>query len=563
MLKFQRTHEEEGSHVIQRKARNQVMVKPPDSLKSDIWIVNAESLRNRLGRIFPDMDVSIAVSLIRGQMGTVVERAVNVAVETVLAEMLKVVGAKFEELKTQVMLMKRDMAALQREKALKEKENDNIRAKLRYTELKLKYYRQGVEEELQQRASSSTLVRIYPPGFARVQGGEVLPTEPSPSCSAQRTPDSVLVKSSQECSSSQSTCRRASRAGCPSDTTCLDLMELRHNAPAEPLDSSADFLAERDVSPTGGPIEREWSISVGSHADGVDAMVTTPSIQNLANDSGPPPTGSSPSPPANSWSTPSTAAQVKQELHPQEEEEEEVICIKEEPEEQEVMQQSYPPQSEAPLLMSERKPSTSQMNLNVSVSSGGSNTYAASQLAASLPPGALPRQAPQPWTKDLSFYDEFKLRRNELRRRNLTRQRELEKELPQPLLANLVQERREKTRLRVARWRAKRKLQAYLNQTQAQAGAAAASPSGFPGQQLSAPSASRNQQRQNAGSFLCNTAANNMPVILPLISASSSPLILQCPSMLPNDQSVPSSSSSSSSSYTQVSLSQTQMFNSE
>lgn len=150
-----------------------------------------------MDRIFADMDVSIAVSLIRGQMGTVVERAVNVAVETVLAEMLKVVGAKFEELKTQVMLMKRDMVALQKEKVLKEKENDNIRAKLRYTELKLKYYRQGVEEELQQRASSSTLVRIYPTGFAQVQGGEVLPSEPSPSCSAQRTPDTVLVKSSQ------------------------------------------------------------------------------------------------------------------------------------------------------------------------------------------------------------------------------------------------------------------------------------------------------------------------------------------------------------------------------
>uniref|UniRef100_A0A087YKP1 Uncharacterized protein n=1 Tax=Poecilia formosa TaxID=48698 RepID=A0A087YKP1_POEFO len=104
------------------------------------------------------MDVSIAVSLIRGQMGTVVERAVNTAVETVLAEMLKVVGVKFEELKAQVVVMKRDVMALQREKALKEKENDNIRAKLRYTELKLKYYRQGVEEELQQRASASALI---------------------------------------------------------------------------------------------------------------------------------------------------------------------------------------------------------------------------------------------------------------------------------------------------------------------------------------------------------------------------------------------------------------------
>lgn len=51
--------------------------------------------------------------------------------------------------------MKRDVATLEREKVLKEKENDNIRAKLRYTELKLKYYRQGVEEELQQRASGA------------------------------------------------------------------------------------------------------------------------------------------------------------------------------------------------------------------------------------------------------------------------------------------------------------------------------------------------------------------------------------------------------------------------
>lgn len=146
------------------------------------------------------MDVSIAVSLIRGQMGTVVERAVNVAVETVLAEMLKVVGAKFEELKSQVVLLKRDMVTLQREKALKDKENDNIRAKLRYTELKLKYYRQGVEEELQQRASSSsTLVRVHPPNFSCSPRGDSSnsPTESSPSCSAQKSGDRAPIRSSQ------------------------------------------------------------------------------------------------------------------------------------------------------------------------------------------------------------------------------------------------------------------------------------------------------------------------------------------------------------------------------
>ena len=66
------------------------------------------------------------------------------------------------------------------------------------------------------------------------------------------------------------------------------------------------------------------------------------------------------------------------------------------------------------------------------------------QLASSLPsasaapPGVLARPAVRPWTKDLSLYEEFKLRRNELRRRNLNRRRELEKTLPQPLLADLV-----------------------------------------------------------------------------------------------------------------------------
>lgn len=146
------------------------------------------------------MDISIAVSLIRGQMGTVVEQAVNGAVETVLAEMLKVVGAKFEELKGQVALMKRDITSLQREKALKEKENENIRAKLRYTELKLKYYRQGVEEELQQRASASGFVRIHPSSFLPAQrgGAGVSSTEISPSCSTQnRTSEESEMRANQ------------------------------------------------------------------------------------------------------------------------------------------------------------------------------------------------------------------------------------------------------------------------------------------------------------------------------------------------------------------------------
>uniref|UniRef100_A0A1A8UYJ6 Uncharacterized protein n=2 Tax=Nothobranchius TaxID=28779 RepID=A0A1A8UYJ6_NOTFU len=188
------------------------------------------------------MDVSIAVSLIRGQMGAVVERAVNTAVETVLAEMLKVVGVKFEELKSQVVLMKRDVVALQREKALKEKENDNIRAKLRYTELKLKYYRQGVEEELQQRASAPSLIRIQPSTFTLMQKGEASnsPTEPS----AQRTAAGTLLRSSQECTSPEISCRKGVRGHCSSGVGCSDSSELLSfrlavDTPPESTDSNA------------------------------------------------------------------------------------------------------------------------------------------------------------------------------------------------------------------------------------------------------------------------------------------------------------------------------------
>ncbi|XP_022596344.1 uncharacterized protein LOC111218355 isoform X2 [Seriola dumerili] len=430
------------------------------------------------------MDVSIAVSLIRGQMGTVVERAVNGAVETVLAEMLKVVGVKFEELKAQVALMKRDVTALQREKALKEKENDNIRAKLRYTELKLKYYRQGVEEELQQRASTSTLVRIHPSSFPQTQrgGSGHTSTETSPSCLAQtRTTDGALTRSSQECTSPQSTSTHAIRVRCHSDTAVAssdlsDLLpvSLSVNAPAESLESSTVLF---------NPKER---------AESVDAVVAPPPVLALTLDlekqaaAGPmSPDGSTQ---ADSSTLPSSALQVKQEAQQlqqqeEEEEEEEVICIKGEPEEeQEVMatllldcqvQQGHLSESEAQSSGTEWSGlPASQRSHSTTFSSAGPSTYLMLQPTASLPSmvalpsGIPPRQGVRPWTKDLSLYEEYKLRRNELRRRSLNRRRELEKSLPQPLLADLVRERREKTRLRVARWRAKRKLQACLNQAQ-------------------------------------------------------------------------------------------------
>lgn len=56
----------------------------------------------------------------------------------------------------------------------------------------------------------------------------------------------------------------------------------------------------------------------------------------------------------------------------------------------------------------------------------------------SMAPNITAHQAARPWTKDLTLYEEYKIHRNELRRRNLNRRRELEKTLPQPLLADMA-----------------------------------------------------------------------------------------------------------------------------
>ncbi|XP_034534957.1 uncharacterized protein si:ch211-67e16.4 isoform X2 [Notolabrus celidotus] len=529
------------------------------------------------------MDISIAVSLIRGQMGTVVEQAVNGAVETVLAEMLKVVGAKFEELKGQVAHMKRDIVSLQREKALKEKENENIRAKLRYTELKLKYYRQGVEEELQQRASASGLVRIHPPTFLPSQrgGAGVSSNEVSASCSAQnRTSEGGLMRTSQECTSPLNNKRRRGiRARCHADLSdLLPPASLSADTPSESVDSSTVLFSPVEQEATQSPDDDqeedcEWSIATEPHTDAVDSVEDPPQVQTLTLDSGQPSESSIQA----DCSTPhSSAPQVKQEPQQQD-----VICIKEEPEEEQVsaallmdcqVQQSHPPESEALSSLTEwPEHPDHQRNHSAVFSAAGTNSYVMPQpsalpsLAALQPPNA-PHQVEPPWTNDLSLYEEYKMRRNELRRMNLSRRRELEKMLPQPLLADLVRERREKTRLRVARWRAKRKLQAGLNQIQPEGGAAGFSSNGFPlsgqHQQLRAACASSSggQQRQSSplppsSSFLNNSLSNTLSFISASSSSSSSSLHLSNSSMALHPHAV-TSSSSSSPSYPQVSLSQ-------
>ncbi|KAM8855919.1 uncharacterized protein AB9W97_020540 isoform 2-T2 [Spinachia spinachia] len=476
------------------------------------------------------MDVSIAVTLIRGQMGAVVERAVNGAVETVLAEMLKVVGVKFEELKSQVALMKRDVATLQREKVQKEKENDNIRAKLRYTELKLKYYRQGVEEELQQRASAcaSAPVRIHPSTFLQ----------------AQREADGV---SSAEASLSRFTQTRTSSS--------------------QALFSPAERDAPQSNDQEG---DGKWTFHLPPHAEGRGAAETPPDRpvsldpQRQSAERSPSHDGSAQ---ADSSTLPSCAPQVKQEAPELLHEEEEVICIKEEPKEElevtaallpdcQLQQGRFP---EAQQSATERLgPQASQRGDAAAFGSAGPDPDVMPQPVASLQPmaaplcGVLPRQAPRPWPKDLSLYEEYKLRRNELRRRSINRRRELEKTLPQPLLADLVRERREKTRLRVARWRAKRKLQDCIKQDHSLGGAAGLPPAGFAvgsqqqQQQLRGTCAAGSQQR--IGSAL-------PPAFIATSSSSSSFGYLGGHNMAPHQHAVTSSPSYSS--YPQLSVSLT------
>ncbi|XP_078118674.1 uncharacterized protein LOC144525585 [Sander vitreus] len=232
------------------------------------------------------------------------------------------------------------------------------------------------------------------------------------------------------------------------------------------------------------------------------------------------------------------------------------------------VQQGHLPESEAQRSVTEWSGlPTSQRNHTAAFSSARPTTYLMPQPVASLqsmvalPSGIPPRQAMRPWTKDLSLYEEYKLRRNELRRRSINKRRELEKTLPQPLLADLVRERREKTRLRVARWRAKRKLQACINQTQALGGAAGFSQTGFPNssqhQQLRVTCAatSSSQQRQSSAlpqSALSNmSAANGISASLPFMpsTSSSSSLLPRGPTMAAHQHTVTSSSS-----YPQVSL---------
>ncbi|KAG7262974.1 hypothetical protein CRUP_029402 [Coryphaenoides rupestris] len=513
------------------------------------------------------MDVSIAVSLIRGQMGTVVERAVNGAVETVLAETLRIVGVKFEELKVQVAALQRDKAAARRDKALQEKENDKLRATLRYAELKLKYYRQGVEEEIQHRASTTTTTT----SSSHPSGRQPSPSSSSAARSLEPPPDGETAPGSRSLSRAESESSQVSPVPQSGSRpvvkeefpTIQEVMFIKK----EPEDHQVGTLLldcqGRPARILGSEV-RGQGVSMGktvsSHLQSFPAppcrgaslvtwlmVLTSPpqlpfgELEGFADDEileenlpqfslevdgiaasclGPGGVHSIEDPLRGFLSTkPETTQdpdQIEYETSTHEKKNFCLVCGKPQvklarhlkvhkghPDIAMVL--SLKPSCKKRKVLLEQLRNRGNFLHNSRVVAGGvgllkvkrrpkegrSRSYGCCQfchgsfvstdlwrhimrcpssISGSSLPTLLahvpPRQAVRPWPKDLRLYEEYKLRRNELQRRSINRRREREKNLPQPLLADLVRERREKTRLRVARWRAKRKLQAGLNQAQ-------------------------------------------------------------------------------------------------
>ncbi|XP_062312797.1 uncharacterized protein LOC134017310 isoform X2 [Osmerus eperlanus] len=469
------------------------------------------------------MDVSIAVSLMRGQMGTVIERAVNTAVETVLAEMLKVVGVKFEELKKEMSTVKREMVAVKREKAVKEKENEDIKGRLQLSEIRLKYLKQSLSGMV-----SKEDRRVSPCQKTAYVRSETL-TVPGLS-----VPSAASVAGRDDGNGGNTTkgiYQLQNRVTQPPDSslaTSFDNLQENHS---QDVDGSAS-----NVSVVNGSLEDQEPEEITRPLDGAASLrkdEECESDQWTSKQATETPTAIQGSCDQTESALGSTlASRGSFRPHVKEEEEEvEVICIKEEP--QEVASLLLDCERLAQGSQEDwRGPSQDNRNFidHTPFSSTSSDTYSLSQPAMSVSVSTAQRQV-RAWPKDLSLYEEYKLRRAELRRHSLNRRREMEKSLPQPLLADLVRERREKTRLRVARWRAKRKLQACLMNQSAQV--TSAGPAQALNTQSQAPAVTT-QQRNNTvpsyGSLLFNRTHCNSALAYPgslqLNSSPSSSLLL-------------------------------------
>ncbi|XP_026867649.2 uncharacterized protein si:ch211-67e16.4 isoform X2 [Electrophorus electricus] len=486
------------------------------------------------------MDVNLTISLMRGQMGVVIEKAVNAAVETVLGEMIRVVSVKFEE-------FRREMTA-------KERENENIRNMLEMSRCQMKSMRKYVNA-LTAKAKHDrqtftnhrhTLTQFDASSTRHVGVSHARDVAPALGTQPRRT--SANVGAACEAQSPVPKPRNA-------ETGLADepAWENQINVPKSQNVIQEPIPNESYTSPEIGNEDQVSKMHLGSVKETANATVmgsrglvaessdplwgqTPPSSSEVEHTD---PLDSSLLPAANPREIFSTTAadcegspfKVKQE-----EAEVEIVQVKEEPAEVVNSSSSDCPRLELSQHAAEGGPSFS-LELPVTQQchqiscppiseaafmSVDPITYGESQLAM-----ASSQRQGCVWAKDLNMYEEYKRKRTEVRRRSETRRRELEQTLPQALLADLVKERREKTRLRVARWRAKRKLQACLMSQAAQL-------SGPPVQTLCAQPTVRRQGgvATQQGSFSLGRAQGDAgPSSLPLQVGSGPLLVAQRLSM--------------------------------
>ncbi|KAG9349022.1 hypothetical protein JZ751_029340 [Albula glossodonta] len=415
------------------------------------------------------MDVTLSVSLLRDQMGTVIEQAVTAAVETVLGEMVKVVGCKLEE--------------YSKEMSAKEKENESIRQMLELSQCQMKTMRKYLsaviakderqalvdQRNVRKQNESNRIYRMPVGETPRFRGMKrTLKEGEGTLTSGARTlnritqnpnnnPSERLVQVAKSSSPRELAPESVTRQG-KEDSFDSTIPSVSKEAPELPhlkeecsdhpeVESDCQRKETNSCEPTWGA--RQQAASQG------ECMVTLDSAPQS-----PVQMGTSVAPDTSASTVWDTRQRTKEE-----EAEIEIICIKEEPEDLEVYQLT--PQCsnlgiEQGNILERTQPVDTEHTeelTEASLAAVASFMYPDPQRSQA---GA---QRPARWRyrmRDPSLFEEHKHRKAELKRRSQHRRREREKSLPQPLLAALERERREKNRIRVARWRAKRKLQAGL-----------------------------------------------------------------------------------------------------
>ncbi|XP_046701646.1 uncharacterized protein si:ch211-67e16.4 isoform X2 [Silurus meridionalis] len=491
------------------------------------------------------MDVNLTISLMRGQMGVVIEKAVNAAVETVLGEMIRVMSLKFEQLR--------------RELTTKEKENEDIRKMLESTRCQMKVLRQKYVNALNTKDDRHaphrhTLGQI---NAARQAAGHLdanrqaaghldASRQAAGHLDANRQAAGHLdanrqaaghLDASRQAAGHLDASRQAAghleasrpaaghldasrqaaghldasrQAAGQLDTTRAHQITPDHGLPlrrrssntgspsAEPLTLS---LKPRNPDPahtalpvpkthkvTHEPVPTESCQNAEMHNEEVPELklhlgLKVENTCSLAQECSDPLWGQTPQKTTEAEHTEVTDPNLLPVAHTiealnsaitdtsqpvlkikQEEAEVEIVEVKEE--------QAEPSTSELPKIELHQHLAGAGVAIElqvpqqcVQIPSGTEpafmgvdpSAYTESQLTV-----ADTQRQLHPFCKDLMLYEDYKRKRIEVRKRSETRRRELERTLPQALLADLVKERREKTRLRVARWRAKRKLQACL-----------------------------------------------------------------------------------------------------